>query len=90
MNYICRKCKGRGYHSSKNEGRGFTKCIECSGTGKVDWIDNIFGAEKIENNTLLCNGRSYSKSFIQQMSKQIFYEIDYTIMASLIEESKRK
>jgi len=53
---ICDRCNGTGYRDISNipvrynrkTGLPFfesTSCTICKGTGKLDWIDNVFGKE---------------------------------------------
>lgn len=44
--YKCEKCRGRGSVSTKSRTkRGLCACVYCNGTGKVNWLENVFGKD---------------------------------------------
>lgn len=63
IEFECSVCEGKGIIYTN----GFVKrvCSNCSGTGKVDWIDNIvprnkviiWGQKTLESRTRIKNGR---------------------------------
>lgn len=44
--YLCNRCKGRGTYSTKTKDKRLKVCRVCEGSGKLNWIDNVFGKEE--------------------------------------------
>jgi len=45
--YECNRCKGRGMYSAKHYKKGsLMVCELCHGSGKLDWLEIIFGKEE--------------------------------------------
>ena len=48
---ICPRCQGQGLISNILSSAHGLPCLKCRGTGKLDWLENIFGKKKsFENN----------------------------------------
>ena len=47
---ICSHCGGDGFQERERHPKWFPhKCNKCKGTGKLDWLEKIFGKKKLED-----------------------------------------
>jgi hypothetical protein len=78
---ICSQCEGSGKEKTWESG-GYVitpECPKCLGVGKFDWIERIMGKPN----------RFYSsmEGWVDELSKDIAYEIDKEIIESVIQDA---
>lgn len=89
MNNKCRFCSGKGYDESKVKlDEGFMGlvplqkliCKKCSGSGELDWIEEITGKKMTIAKKIIADHKIYEElkkrviEYEHKQSKQAFYE----------------
>jgi RecJ-like exonuclease len=76
---LCKECSGKGF---LNKGRYYPVCPKCLGTGKLDWLEVLFGKTR----PLFVDIES---EIVSALAEQLAVEIDREIIKEFLKEGRK-